>query len=91
MMFSQNLLYAYTMKTIPAIETNRPIKKYRERQKECCLAQNRQCAHRPIQDDFRQADIWGFIKGTGGYKPPVPTLFSELVSPASPSSTVKRR
>jgi hypothetical protein len=31
MVFSQNLLYACTMKTIPAIETNRPTKKYRER------------------------------------------------------------
>jgi hypothetical protein len=27
MVFSQNLLYACTMKTIPAIETNRPTKK----------------------------------------------------------------
>jgi hypothetical protein len=35
--FSQNLLYACTMKTIPAIETNRPTKKYRERKQECSL------------------------------------------------------
>src|SRR5882757_837644 len=37
MVFSQNLLYACTMKTIPAIETNRPTKKYRERKQECSL------------------------------------------------------
>jgi len=37
MVFSQNLLYACTMKTIPAIEKNRPTRKYWERQKECSL------------------------------------------------------
>jgi hypothetical protein len=45
MVFSQDLLYACTMKTIPAIETNRPTKKYRERKQECSLP----CAKSPMR------------------------------------------
>jgi hypothetical protein len=46
MVFSQNLLYACTMKTIPAIETNRPTKKNigSGNKNARCLAQNRQVA-----------------------------------------------
>jgi hypothetical protein len=45
MVFSQNLLYACTMKTIPAIETNRPTKKYRERKQECSLPRAKSPMH----------------------------------------------
>jgi hypothetical protein len=45
MVFSQNLLYACTMKTIPAIETNRPTKKYRERKQECSLPRAKSPSH----------------------------------------------
>jgi hypothetical protein len=45
MVFSQNLLYACTMKTIPAIETNRPTKNIGSGNKNArCIAQNRRCA-----------------------------------------------
>src|SRR5260370_39487714 len=47
MVFSQNLLYACTMKTIPAIETNRRTKKYRERKQECSLPRAKSPVHSP--------------------------------------------
>jgi hypothetical protein len=48
MVFSLNLLYACTMKTIPAIETNRPTKKILEAAKRMFVA-SRKISKPPIE------------------------------------------